>query len=131
MRSRRHPASFGETLRTLRAAKWRSVSSCSSPTRRDGAAARTLRYVASIRNIERDIRDFEGFEVRISGVNRRNLPEYEYGRIARSSFTVDDWKRRRIAPNYPGLDVDVLRPDGRVAPRTMTLARLRAEYETG
>jgi hypothetical protein len=29
----------------------------------------------------------------------------------------------------PGLEFDVLRADGRVAARTMTLARVRAEYE--
>ena len=87
--------------------------------------------VASIKNIERDIRALEGFSVviRSDGTNRRNLPEYDYGRAARAPFTVADWKRRRIEPNYPGLEVDVLRADGRRATATMTLARIRSDYD--
>jgi hypothetical protein len=95
-----------------------------------GGAAK-LADVASIKNIERDIRALEGFSVviRSDGTNRRNLPEYDYGRAARAPFTVADWKRRRIEPNYPGLDVDVLRADGRRATATMTLAKIRSDYD--
>jgi hypothetical protein len=87
--------------------------------------------VASIKNIERDIRALEGFAVVIKsdGTNRRNLPEYDYGRAARAPFTVADWKRRRIEPNYPGLDVDVLRADGRRATASTTLAKIRSDYD--
>ena len=87
--------------------------------------------VASIKNIERDIRALEGFAVVIhsNGTNRRNLPEYDYGRAARAPFTVADWKRRRIEPNYPDLDVDVLRADGRRATSSTTLAKIRSDYE--
>jgi hypothetical protein len=90
-----------------------------------------IRAVASLRNIERDIHDVERFdvEIRSNGVNVRNLPPYDYGRAARAAFTVADWQRKRIAVNYPGLEVDVLRADGRVAAPRMTLARVRAEYE--
>ncbi len=88
--------------------------------------------MASLKNIERDIQNLEGFDVviRSNGVNVRNLPAYDYGRAARAAFTVADWQRARIERNYPGLEVDVLRADGRVAARTMTLARVRAEYES-
>ncbi len=87
--------------------------------------------MASIKNIERDIRALEGFSVVIhgSGTNRRNLPEYDYDRAARAPFTVADWKRRRIEPNYPDLEVDVLRADGRRASAAMTLAKIRADYD--
>ena len=86
--------------------------------------------MASLKNIERDICALEGFDVTIrsNGGNQRNLPAYDYGRAARAAFTVGDWKSKRFEPNYPELEVDVLRADGRVAARTMTLARLRDEY---
>lgn len=86
--------------------------------------------MASVKNIERAIRELEGFDVavRSNGINLRKLPPYAYGRAARAAFTVADWKRKRIESNYPGLEVDVLRADGRVASRTMTLARVRGEY---
>jgi hypothetical protein len=87
--------------------------------------------VASVKNIERDIRALEGFAVaiRTNGATRRNLPEYDYSRAARAAFTVADWKRARFEGNYPDVDIDVLRADGRVAIGAMTLARLRSEYE--
>jgi len=87
--------------------------------------------VASVKNIEREIRALEGFEVaiRTNGTNLRKLPDYDYGRAARSAFTVLDWKRARFERNYPDIEVDVLRPDGRVATPKTVLARLRAEYE--
>jgi hypothetical protein len=86
--------------------------------------------VASIKNIERDIRNFEGFAVRIrNDAKRRNLPDYDYGRAARAAFTVADWKRARFERNYPDLDVDVLRADGRAASAMVTLAKVRAGYE--
>ena len=93
---------------------------------------RTAADVASIKTIERDIRSLEGFAVAIhaNGTNRRNLPEYDFGRAARAAFTVADWKRTRFTASHPDLEVDVLRADGRVATRTMTLAKLRAEYDT-
>jgi hypothetical protein len=87
--------------------------------------------VASIKNIERDIRALEGFTVVIhsDGTNRRNLPDYDYDRAARAPFTVADWKRRRIEPNYPDLAVDVLRADGRRASSSTTLEKIRADYD--
>lgn len=100
--------------------------------RRDGASARIAINVASVKNIEREIRALEGFEVaiRTNGTNLRKLPEYDYGRAARAAFTVLDWKRARFESNYPDIDVDVLRPDGRVATPKTVLSRLRAEYDT-
>ncbi|MDB5092307.1 MAG: hypothetical protein JWO85_408 [Candidatus Eremiobacteraeota bacterium] len=88
--------------------------------------------VATIKNIEREIRSIEGFAVviRSEGTSRRNLPEYDYDRAARAAFTVADWKRARFTATHPDLDVDVLRADGRVATRAMTLAKLRAEYDS-
>lgn len=86
--------------------------------------------MASIKNIEHDIRNREGFAVRIrNDAKQRNLPDYDYGRAARAAFTVADWKRARFERIYPGLDVEVLRADGRVASATVMLAKVRAGYE--
>ncbi len=87
--------------------------------------------VASIKNIERDIRALEGFTVVIhaGGTNLRKLPAYDYSRAARAPFTVADWKRRRIEPNYPNLSVDVLRADGRRATPSTKLDKIRADYD--
>jgi hypothetical protein len=86
--------------------------------------------VPSIKNIEKDIHELEGFEVRISSSStKRNLPEYDYGRAARAAFTVADWKRARFERNYPELKIEVLRGDGKVATNTLTLAKIRAGYE--
>ena len=84
----------------------------------------------SIKNIEKDIHELEGFEVRISSSStKRNLPEYDYGRAARAAFTFADWKRARFERNYPELKIEVLRGDGKVATNTLTLAKIRAGYE--
>lgn len=86
--------------------------------------------MASIKNIERDIRDLEGFAVRISkDASQQSLQDYDYGRAARATFTVSDWKRARFERYYPNLNVEVLRADGRVATGTMLLAKVRASYE--
>lgn len=87
--------------------------------------------MASVKTLEREIRALEGFEValRADGPARRSYPAYDYGRAARAAFTVDDWKRARFEPNYPDVEVDLLRADGRVAKPAMTLVRLRAEYD--
>ena len=84
----------------------------------------------SIKNIEKDIHELEGFEVRItSSSTRRNLPDYDYGRAARAAFTVADWQRARFERNYPDLKIEVLRADGKVATNSLTLAKIRAGYD--
>jgi ribosomal protein L19 len=86
--------------------------------------------MATKKGIEQSIALMEGFEVRIrSEAVRRNLPDYSYGRAARAAFTVADWKRARFERTYEGLDVDVLRADGKVASSSMTLAKIRSGYE--
>ena len=86
--------------------------------------------MASIKNIERDIRNLEGFAVHINkNAGQRSLPDYDFGRAARATFTVSDWKRTRFQRYYPDLEIDVLRADGRIATGTMSLAKVRASYE--
>jgi hypothetical protein len=87
--------------------------------------------VATIKQVERAIRECEGFNVsitpRTAGTRPRNV-DYEYDRAARNAFTVDDWKRLRFDRQYPDCEVKVLRQDGRAAARGMTLAKVRSEY---
>ncbi len=90
----------------------------------------------SIERIAAEIEKFEGFAVRIRPAAdaqspKANLRSYarNHERIARASFSVADWRRRRFDDVYPGYDVEVLFGDGRTAsPRTL-LSKIRASYE--
>jgi len=92
----------------------------------------------TIDKIAREIRDFEGFDVRIRPAGRKDgasseakMPGYKrrYNRIAWNTFTVNDWRRRRFDTDYPEYVVDVLKPDGKIATGNTGLAKLRALYE--
>jgi len=93
----------------------------------------------TIDTIAREIRAFEGFDVRIRHAaakgdlrsNKLNVPGYKrrYNRIAWNTFTVNDWRRRRFDGDYPDYVVEVLKPDGSIATGKTGLAKLRALYE--
>jgi hypothetical protein len=91
--------------------------------------------VPSIERIAAEIEKFEGFAVRIRPTAnaqgaKSNLRSYarSHERIARASFSVADWRRRRFDDVYPDYDVEVLFSDGRKAsPRTL-LSKIRASY---
>ncbi len=90
----------------------------------------------TIDKIAREIRDFEGFDVRIRQAdfksnNTAKMPGYKrrYNRIAWNTFTVNDWRRRRFEGDYPEYVVDVLKPDGTVATGKTALAKIRSLYE--
>ena len=87
--------------------------------------------MAIIKRVEQEIRNVEGFDVAIKASVEPSLPKYapKYARAARNAFTVTDWKRGRFERHYPGVEVDVLRADGRIANGRTTLANVRAEYE--
>ena len=90
-------------------------------------------------NIDRvaaEIEQFEGFAVRIrpatkSQPAKTNLRSYarSHERIARASFSVADWKRRRFDEVYPDYDVDVLLADGRIATPKTLLSKIRSSYD--
>ena len=90
----------------------------------------------SIERIAAEIQEFEGFAVRIRPIAKTSPPKTNlrsyarnHERIARASFSVADWRRRRFDDVYPGYDVDVLLADGRPAgPRTL-LSKVRASYD--
>ncbi len=89
----------------------------------------------SIERVAAEIESFEGFAVRIRPIAKTttaktNLKSYarSHERIARASFSVADWRRRRFDGVYPDYDVEVLFGDGRPAgPRTL-LSKIRASY---
>jgi Uma2 family endonuclease len=93
----------------------------------------------TIDKVAREIREFEGFDVRIRHVaskadlssSKANVPGYKrrYNRIAWNTFTVNDWRRRRFADDYPDYVVEVLKPDGTIATGKTGLAKLRDLYE--
>ncbi len=89
----------------------------------------------SIERIAAEIEKFEGFAVRIrpvakSATAKTNLRSYarNHERIARASFSVADWRRRRFDAEYPDYDVEVLLGDGRTAGPKTLLSKVRASY---
>jgi hypothetical protein len=93
--------------------------------------------MADIKRIENEIKEFEGFAVAIRGGSRTTKngsaksPSYKrrHLRRARENHTVEDWKRLRFEIDYPGLAVDVLLADGRVATGKTRLSKIRRSYE--
>jgi hypothetical protein len=102
----------------------------------DSSEVAKQRNVPSIERIAAEIEKCEGFAVRIRPASngqtpRTNLRSYarNYERVARASFSVADWRRRRFDAVYPEYDVEVLFGDGRPAsPRTLLL-KVRASYD--
>ena len=85
--------------------------------------------------VESRIRNVEGFEVAVYyhrggdvRGDKEQFPTYPYQQAASGEATVADWKRIRFQPNYPGYDVEVLDPRGRVVNGNVKLATLREEY---
>ena len=101
----------------------------------EGGFAQTSKHATmpSIDKIQKEIANFEGFEVVIrpeSATAPARLPSYakQYERRARQAHTVRDWKRLRFSPAYPELDVDILLGDGRVATDRTKLERVRQSH---
>jgi hypothetical protein len=85
----------------------------------------------NIDRVAKDIESTEGFAVRIrakSPQTKRSHQKYSYERVARGSFTVADWRRRRFESAYPDFSVEVLFADGRPASSRASLSKIRASY---
>jgi hypothetical protein len=94
------------------------------------------RSVPNIERIAAEIQKFEGFSVRIRPASKAQTPKTNlrgyarnYERIARGSFSVADWRRRRFDAVYPEYDVEVLFDDGRPASARTQLLKVRASYD--
>ncbi len=100
------------------------------------AGAQSLKAMADIKRIEKEINTFEGFAVVIRSSSGRaggnsSTKARGYKRrhqTARENHTVNDWKRLRFEPDYPDFAADVLLGDGRMAAGKTRLASVRNSY---
>ncbi len=91
--------------------------------------------MATVKNVEKRIRDIEGFAVVIKYNGRdvrgdyTGMPQYpSYERMANNDITVAAWKENRFYPAYPGYDVDVLDGDNHVCQGNTKLGTVRDSY---
>ena len=93
-------------------------------------------FMPKLKNVEKRIWDIEDFDVVIRHSDGRDMrgdftgmPQYNhFERKAKNEMTVADWKAKRFAPSYPGLDIDVLDGSGNPAPGNMKLGTVRDSY---
>jgi hypothetical protein len=97
--------------------------------------------VATVRTVEREIFNVEGFRVAIHhrgpGGQRgrdvrsdmRDLPGYPFKHQRSGADNVAAWRSGRFAQKYPGFTVAVLLHDGTEAHGGTLLATVRASYQ--
>lgn len=88
-----------------------------------------------VKNVERRIREIEGFNVIIRGddghdvrADRQGIRQYDYTRGAKNVMTVQAWKLIRFQPSYPGFRVDVLDNGGHSVAGNTKLGTVRHQY---
>ena len=81
-------------------------------------------------SVARQIQQVEGFAVRFTheAGSRRRLEDYPYERAAKGSFSVSEFRRKRLEATYPDEAIEVLHPDGSAAHGRTLLQNLRTEY---
>jgi hypothetical protein len=92
--------------------------------------------VPTVQRVEKQIKSFEGFDVKILHPDGRDargdlsgLPGYShYRRRAADTSTVRDWIERRFKPRYPGYDIVVFTGDGTRAHGNTRLQTVRSTY---
>ena len=93
--------------------------------------------MATIKAVERGIERVEGFQVSFKHLDGKDVrgdlgrvPTYTrtFGRMAKNSMTVSEWKRTRFLPHYPGFRVEVLAAGRRGAHGAMKLGNVRDTY---
>lgn len=91
--------------------------------------------MASIKNVERQIGNLEGFDVRFCHLDGRdvrsdkaNISRFGYEKAAKGSMTVSGWKDLRFANTYPGFDCEVLDGNGDACHGAMLLSNVRDTY---
>lgn len=89
----------------------------------------------SIKTVERQIGNLEGFDVRFCHPDGRdvrgdkgNIPSYGYERAARNGMTVAAWRELRFTPSYPGFSCEVLDATGEVCHGSTLLSTVRDSY---
>lgn len=92
--------------------------------------------MATVEQLERRIFEVERFRIRIRhGRDRRdvrsdkgNVRQYGYKRALKRSKSVNQWRKERFAPAYPGFIVEVLDADEKVAHGLTLLGNVRDSY---
>ena len=91
--------------------------------------------MSTVRNVERQIRRVEGFNVHVLHPDGRDVrgdrdhvPPYPYSKAAAGTSTVADWKRNRFTMKYPGFDVEVVDIRGEHMHGATLLRTVRATY---
>ena len=91
----------------------------------------------TVRQVERQIKAQEGFDVRFLHLDGRDvrgdldrIPAYRgrYQRMAFNAASVTDWIENRFRPHYPGFGVAVLKADGSTAHGNYRLSTVRDSY---
>jgi hypothetical protein len=92
--------------------------------------------VPTVQRVEKQIKAFEGFNVKFLHPDGRDvrgdlagIPGYShYRRRAAGTSTVRDWIERRFKPRYPGYDVVVFLGDGARAHGNTRLQNVLSSY---
>ena len=87
-----------------------------------------------VKTVEKKIWDTEGFDVNFkqNGKNirgdKKGMPQYPYKRCAKNGMTVKEFIEKRIKPNYPGYEIEILDGNGNVAVGQNKLGTIRDTY---
>ncbi len=91
--------------------------------------------MATLKTVERNIGNLEGFDVVIKHPNGRDvrsdkadLPTYSFQKGAKGSMTVSQWQKKRFKQTYPGFRCDVLDAKGKKATGNTLLSKVRESY---
>jgi hypothetical protein len=91
--------------------------------------------MSTVRNVERQIRRTEGFDVHVLHPDGRDvrgdrdhLPTYPFTKKAAGTATVADWKRSRFTMRYPGFEVEVVDARGTPVHGGTQLRTVRSTY---
>ena len=89
----------------------------------------------SIKTVERNIGNLEGFDVTIQHPDGRDvrsdkahLPGYKFEKGAKGSMTVKAWKKKRFAKVYAGYKCEVLDAAGKPVHGGTLLRKVRESY---
>ena len=91
--------------------------------------------MASVRTIERQIGNLEGFDVRFchpDGADVRsdksNIPSYTFERAAKGTMNVSAWRDQRFKQVYAGFECEVLDAQGNACHGATLLSTVRDTY---
>ena len=88
---------------------------------------------AILENLSRQVFTVEGFRVRLTvrsgNTLTSSMASYDYNKCARSTWSVSDWKQKRLSGRYSALCVEVLDATGIAVHGRTLLSTVRKTYE--